>query len=55
MLKNGRALGGEVGVHEGILAAAVPEVEDEISEEADMVLFHIYGCPETSGQGCRII
>ena len=42
MLKDGRLLGREVRVHEGILAATVPQVQDEISEEADMVLFNVY-------------
>lgn len=50
VLEDSRALGGEVRVHEGVLAAAVPEVEDEVAEEADVVLLDVDGRAETRGE-----
>ena len=55
VLEDDRLLRGEVGVHEGVLPAAVPEVEDEVPEEADVVLFNIDRCAEACGQGGRVI
>ena len=41
VLKDRRALRREVRIHEGVLAAAVPEVEDEVAEETDVVLLDV--------------
>jgi hypothetical protein len=41
LLKYGWTLCGEVRVHEGVLASAVPEVENEVTEETNMVLFDV--------------
>lgn len=53
MLKYSGLLGGEVRVEEGLLPAAVPEVEDERAEEADGVLLDVDGGaePRRSGGG----
>ena len=48
-------MSGEIAVHEGILTAAVPEVEDEISEKANMVLLDVNGGTQSSGKGCRVV
>jgi hypothetical protein len=37
------ALRGKIGVHEGVLATTVPQVEDEVSKKADMVLLDVDG------------
>lgn len=50
VLKDRRALRREVGVHEGILPAAVPEVEDEVAEEAHVVLLDVDGRAEARGE-----
>ena len=55
MLEDRRALRREVGVHKGILTAAVPEVEDEIAEEADVVLFDVDGRAEARGERSGIV
>ena len=55
MLEDGRALGGEVRVHERVLAAAVPEVEDEISEEADVVLLDVDCRAEARSERCGVV
>lgn len=49
MLEYRRPLGGEVAIHERILTAAVPKVEDQITKKADMVLFHVDGCTKPCG------
>jgi hypothetical protein len=46
VLEDGRALRREVRVHEGVLAAAVPEVEDEVAQETDVVLLDVDGRAE---------
>lgn len=46
VLEDRRLLGGQVRVHEGVLAAAVPEVEDEVAEEADVVLLDVDRCTQ---------
>jgi len=55
VLEDGRALGGEVRVHERVLAAAVPEVEDEISEEADVVLLDVDCRAEARSERCGVV
>jgi hypothetical protein len=50
VLEDSGALGGEIRVHEGVLAAAVPEVEYEVAEEADVVLLDVDGCTEAGGE-----
>lgn len=55
MLEYRRALGGKVAVHEGILATTVPEVENQVTEEADVILFYVDGCTEPRGERCGII
>ena len=55
LLEDGRALCREVGIHEGILTAAVPEVEYEIAEEANVVLFDIDGRAEARGERGGIV
>jgi hypothetical protein len=46
VLKDRRALRREVRIHESVLAAAVPEVEDEVAEETDVVLLDVDGRAE---------
>ena len=46
VLEDSGALGGEVRVHERVLASAVPEVENKVSEEPDVVLLDIDGRTE---------
>jgi len=55
LLEDGRALRREVRVHEGILTAAVPEVEDKVAEETDVVLLDIDGRAEARGKGSGIV
>jgi len=55
VLEDGRALRGEVRVHERVLPAAVPEVEDEISEEADVVLLDVDGRAEARSERCGVV
>jgi hypothetical protein len=50
MLKDGRALCGEVRVHERVLSSAVPEVEYEVPKEPDVVLLDINGRAEARGE-----
>lgn len=50
VLEDGRALRGEVRVHERVLASAVPEVEDEVAEEPDVVLLDIDGRAKARGE-----
>jgi len=50
LLKYGGTLSGEVRVHEGVLASAVPEVENEVTEETNMVLFDVNGGTESCGK-----
>ena len=37
------ALRGKIGVHEGVLTTAVPQVEDEVSKKANVVLLNVDG------------
>jgi hypothetical protein len=55
MLEYRRSLGCEIRVHERILAATVPEVEDKISQETDVVLLDVDGCSQPRGQRCRVV
>ena len=55
VLEDGRALGGQIRVHECVLAAAVPQVEDEISEEADVVLLDVDGRAEAGSERRGIV
>lgn len=41
VFEDGRALGGEVRVHESILATAIPEIEDKVAQEPDVVLLYV--------------
>lgn len=50
LLKYSGTLGGEVRVHKGVLASAVPEIENEVSEKADVVLLDVNGGAESGGQ-----
>jgi hypothetical protein len=49
-LEDRRALRGEIRVHEGVLAAAVLEVVDEVAEEADVVLLNVDCRAEARGE-----
>ena len=55
MLKDSGTLSCEVGVHERILATAVPEVQDEVAEKADVILFNIDCSTESRSKGSRIV
>ena len=55
VLENGRALRREVGVHERVLPAAVPEVEDEVAQETDVVLLDVDGRAEARGERGGIV
>ena len=55
VLEDGRALRGEVRVHERVLSSAVPEVEDEVAEEPDVVLLYIDGRAEARGERCGVV
>ena len=55
VLEDGCSLGGEITVHECILAAAVPQIEDEVPQETNMVLLNVNGSTESRGEGSRII
>jgi hypothetical protein len=48
-------LRGEITVHEGILSAAVPQVEDEVPQETNMILLNVNGRTESRGEGSRVI
>jgi hypothetical protein len=52
VLEGSPAPGRDVRVHERILAAAVLEIEDEISEEADVVLLDVDCHAETRRERC---
>ena len=55
VLEDGRALGRQVRVHERVLAAAVPEVEDEVSKKADVVLLDVDGRAEAGSERCGVV
>lgn len=55
VLEYRRPLRGKIAVHERILATAVPEVEHQVTEEADVILFYVDGRTEPRGQRCGII
>lgn len=55
VLEDGCTLGSEVAVHEGILPAAIPEVENEVAEETNMVLLDVDGSSETCSRRCGVI
>ena len=55
MLEYRGPLGGKIAVHEGILATAVPEVEDQVAEEADVILLYVDGRTEPCSERCGII
>jgi hypothetical protein len=55
LLEYGRPLCAEIRVHVGVLTATVPEVQNEISEKTNMVLFDVYGGTKTSSEGSRIV
>ena len=55
VLEDGRALGRQVRVHERVLAAAVPEVEDEITKKADVVLLDVDGRAEAGSERCGVV
>ena len=55
VLEDGRALRREVRVHERVLPAAVPEVEDEVAQEADVVLLDVDGRAEARGERGGIV
>ena len=50
VLEDRRALRREVRVHERVLPAAVPEVEDEVAQEAHVVLLDVDGRAEARGE-----
>ena len=55
VLEDRRALGREVRVHECVLPAAVPKVEDEVAQETDVVLLDVDGCAEARGERGGIV
>jgi hypothetical protein len=55
VLEDRRALGGQVRVHERVLTAAVPEVEDEVAQEAHVVLLDVDGRAEARGERGGIV
>lgn len=55
VLKYRRTLGGKIIVHEGILTTAVPKVENQVTKEADVILFHVDSCAEPRRQRCGIV
>ena len=50
--KNVVALRLKIVLHEGLLAAAVPQVEHEVSQEAHVRVLHIDGRAEPHGVAC---
>jgi hypothetical protein len=48
-------LSGEVLLHVRVLPAAVPEVENQVAEETDMVLLDVGGDSQTRCKRCRVI
>jgi hypothetical protein len=55
VLEDRRALRREVGIHKGVLAAAVPEVEDEVAQETDVVLLDVDGRAQARGERGGIV
>ena len=55
VLEDSRALRREIRVHKGVLAATVPEVEDEVSEETDVILLDVDGRAEARRERCGIV
>ena len=55
VLEDGRALCGQIRVHECVLAAAVPKVEDKITEEADVVLLNVDGRTKAGSKRCGVV
>ena len=55
VLEDGRALRGEVRVHERVLSSAVPEVENKVAEEPDVVLLDIDGRAEARSERCGVV
>lgn len=55
MLEYRGSLGGKIAVHERILATAVPEVEDQVTEEANMILLYVDRCAESRGERRGIV
>lgn len=50
-----RALVCEIRFREPVLAAAVPEIEHEISHEPDVAVFDVDGSPETPHVFCDVV
>ena len=55
MREDDGALRTQVRIHECILATTVPEIEDEVAEEADVVLLDVNRSAETGSEGRRVI
>lgn len=53
--EDGGALSGEVGIHECLLAAAVPEIEHDGAEETDVVHLDVDCCTEASRPGGGVV
>mmetsp|Transcript_16030 Transcript_16030/g.28915 ORF Transcript_16030/g.28915 Transcript_16030/m.28915 type:complete len:243 (-) Transcript_16030:108-836(-) len=53
--KNGLAIALEVALVESILAAAIPEVQDEVAEETDVMVLHVEGGREAHGVSSEVV
>ena len=47
MGEDGKLLGGKIRVHKRVLTATIPEVENEVAEEANVVLLDVDGRAES--------
>ena len=47
MLEYSRLLDGEVGIHEGILTTAIPEIQNEVAKKANVVLLDVDSSAKT--------
>ena len=45
----------QVGIHERVLTATVPEVQNEVTKEAKVVLFDVYRCTKTRREGGGLV
>lgn len=45
----------EIRVHERVLTSAIPEIQNEVAQKADVILLNIDSSAQASGQRCGVI
>src|SRR4051812_47610453 len=49
------ALRRQIGIHERILTSTIPQIEDEVAQESDMVLLDVDRSTQSRCKGCWVI